>query len=182
MGSLNQKNISQLAIIGFAFVVVSLSFNNCGGVGSMPNATALSQMSYVEKVDALTRVHQGHLPANFCADSRNYSCLHKVFSSKVTEDDFKNAEAICTPLTDGIELCPTTADFLYSTSAAKATCTDNCNGDLANGFDTEEFECHLKLSLQADGIYPLVASKKDFNSSIEKIYQSCLAIQKGLAQ
>lgn len=182
MGSFNQKNISQLAIIAFAFVVVSLSFNNCGGVGGMPSSTATAQMSYEDKVDALTKVHQGSLPANFCMDSRNYSCLHKVFSTEASDNASKAAEAVCTPLADGTELCPATADYLYSTTAAQETCTENCSGSSANGFDSEEFECHVKLSLQADGIYPLVAIEKDFNSAVEKVYQSCLSIQKGNVQ
>lgn len=148
----------------------------------MPGSTATAQMNYDEKVDALTKVHQGGLPANFCVDSRNYSCLHKVFSTEATKDESKSATAVCTPLADGTELCPATADFLYSTVAAKDSCTENCSGSLANGFDSEEFECHVKLSLQADGIYPLVAVEKDFNSAVEKVYQSCLAIQKGHAQ
>lgn len=179
MGSFNQKNISQLAIIAVAFAVVSLSFNNCGGVGSMQGTSAASQMSFDEKVDALTEIHKASLPANFCMDSRNYSCLHKVFSSEAVQNESKSAEAVCTPLADGTELCPATAQYLYSTKAAQETCTENCSGSSVNGFNTEEFECHIKLSLQADGIYPLVAIEKDFNLSVEKIYQSCLAIQKG---
>ncbi len=179
MGSFNQKNISQLAIIAFAFAVVSLSFNNCAGVGGMPNSTATAQMSFDDKVEALTKVHQKSLPANFCFDSHNYSCLHKVFSPDASDNASKPADAVCTPLADGTELCPETSEFLYSTIAAQESCTENCGGSAVNGFDSEEYECHVKLSLQADGIYPLVAIEKDFNLAVEKVYQACIAIQKG---
>jgi len=181
MGSFNLKNMSQLGIIVFAFTVVSLSFNNCGGVGSQ-SSTASVQMSYDAKVDALSKIHQGLLPTNFCADSHNYSCLHKVFSTDAQANASKKSEAVCTPLADGTELCPETSDFLFSTASAQENCQENCGGSAVNGFDSEEFECHVKLSLHADGIYPLVTNEKDFNLAVEKIYQSCLAIQKGNTQ
>lgn len=177
---MNLKNISQLGIIVFAIVVVSLSFNNCGGVGSQSSIVSV-QMSYDAKVDALSKIHQGLLPSHFCADSRNYSCLHKVFSTEAEANDAKKPQPVCTPLADGTELCPETSDFLFSTTSAQENCQENCGGSLVNGFDTEEFECHVKLSLNADGIYPLVTNEKDFNLAVEKIYQSCLAIEKGNA-
>lgn len=177
MGTFNHKNLFHLSVIAFALCVVSFSFNNCGGVGSIESSTVTSQMNYDEKVEALAKLHSGYLPTSFCTDSKNYSCLHKVFSSEALSNASKNAESVCTPLADGTELCPSTQDFLYSTSAAKENCTENCGGNSANGFDAEEYECHLKLSLRADGIYPLVSNEKDFNGAVEKVYQSCLAIQ-----
>lgn len=177
------KRRGLLGLTLIAFFGISLSFNNCGGVGSSSqNTYHSSEMSYDSKVEALSQIHKSSLSSSFCADSKNYSCMDRIFSSAIPKNAVGKPELICAFMPDGTELCVDTTKYLFNTSSAKENCMENCTDNQFNRFETEEFECHLKLSLKADGIYPLIASESDLIHSLEKVYQSCLAIQKGNAK
>ena len=66
-------------------------------------------------------------------------------------------------------------EFIFATASAQSHCQENC----ADQFDYEEYDCHLKLSLHADGLYPLVSTEATLQTSLETLYKSCLEIQKG---
>ncbi len=169
-----------LSLIGIA--IVNVTFTNCGGVGSAPSSNATSQMSYETTVTALKTMHAGRVPISFCQDSKNYACLYKVFSTKVEVNSANSPEPVCTAVSDRTEICAMTQKFTYSTISAEKACGENCDEAARHLYDYEEFECHVKLSLNTDGIYPLVASESNFLGSLEKVYQSCLEIQKGSAR
>ena len=178
----NKKSLVCLALSLIGIAVINVTFTNCGGVGSVQSSTVTSQMSYESTVTALKTLHAGRVPASFCQDSKNYACLYKVFSTRVVNNSSSAPEAICTAVSDRTEICATTQKFVYSTFNAEKSCRENCDEAARHMYDYEEFECHVKLSLNADGIYPLVASEKNFVDSMEKVYQSCLEIQKGSAR
>lgn len=178
MGIVNRqwKNLiySFVTLVGFAFI--GLAFNNCGGVGMMQaSSTSVAQMSYDSKVNALKQIHSESLPANYCHDANNYSCLAKVFSTTLAVDSSENLGAQCVLTADHQELCVDVKKYSYTTSSAQQNCQGNCD----DNFNFEEVECHLKLSLNTDGIYPLVATEPNVSASLAKVYQSCLSIQKG---
>jgi hypothetical protein len=170
------KKLAILVLSVMAFSFLGIGFNNCGS--NTHNSQAYSNQNnstYDSVVVALKQVHTGQLSSQFCSDGKNYSCLHKVFSTSATQDSNEDLGVIC-----GTELCAKVKRYTYNTRPAEETCRqDNCDAGLEKNFNYEEYECHLKLSTQANGLYPLVAVAEEFQKSLELVHQSCLSIQKG---
>ena len=182
MPSLSPRNFKSLACLLACFAVLfvlNTTFTNCGGVGSVVSQSSQPQMSYDEKVTALQSVHAGQVTKDFCRDSSRYACLYKVFSTAVSENTSEPAVSVCTQLSDQTEICVSTQKFTFASFSAKQNCGPSCDQSQLAQFDSEQYECHLKLSLNADGIYPLVAVEDRLNAALEKVYRSCVKIENG---
>jgi hypothetical protein len=167
--------IPLLIIVGLIF-----SFNNCAQNTQQqvqnttpPIAPVAAFLQKDQVIDQLSKAHQNRLEANFCFDSKNYSCIHKQFSQNLQNQKFPPTEE-CVKLLQGGEICASIETWTYNSKVASELCQNS--DDCSDQYEFSEYECSLKLGLEQAGQFPLVVSKEKLVDSIEEVVQACLKL------
>ena len=185
MGQRDQKNNTdskfklklQTIFLGlFVGGALILTFNNCGPMSQI-QFVELSEKTNSEITNELTKIHHVSIGNDFCEQSKNYECILKIFSSTNNSLIPESAQQ-CMSTLSGHKICPNIKVFNYDSSTAKQNCRDNCNED----FDYIEYDCHLRLSVNPDGKFPLIERKPGLKEAIDLLFDACVAIQEGAPQ
>jgi len=164
-------------ITGFLLLVIgsalAIAYNNCGKPHDSANISTQLD-SYENKEVFLIAQFQGKLESNFCYNSANYSCVHKIFSKNLNYQDMGKNHSLCVNLLQGGQVCPEVQQFSYNSQAAQSACQENCQ----ESYEYEEYDCHLKLGSVAR-VFPLIVTDDNLSRAIEKLNRSCLRIQEG---
>lgn len=171
---MNQRRILQTCIGIGTVAALLFAFNNCGKVFTGEFESDHLQ-PLATKVSNLKATYQGNLSQNFCFESKNYSCVHKVFSSTAESQDLGVSSEECVNLSSGGQVCPETHHYVLNSQAAKEACKENCQ----ESYDFQDYDCNLKLAPSKSGVYPLVVTTDNLEGAIEELHRACQDIQKG---
>lgn len=150
--------------------LVAFTFNNCGGSHS-PSERAFVPQQQLQ--NAMSNLYSGKLSSDVCRDASQYVCVHKIFSQDV-EDAQSEIDFPCVKVSDGTEICVLGDQYRYNSSAAVASCGENCS----ESYEYQEFNCYVRLP-DVHGVYPIQFTAENFQVTVDETYRACLRVVGG---